>query len=363
MFGSAFQSKSVWVSGHTGFKGSWLSLWLLRQGANVHGFSLPPPTSPSLFDQLRIQASMRHEIGDIRDAAAVQRSIEAASPDFVFHLAAQPLVRLSYEFPIETFATNVLGTAHVLNATRALQKPCAVVIVSTDKCYENREQGCSFSEEDRLGGHDPYSASKAASEIVTASYRDSFFQQSPVLISSARAGNVIGGGDWATDRLIPDCVRALSARRPVMVRNPRAVRPWQHVLEPLSGYLRLAQLLASTSSRQLASAFNFGPDAGSRIAVGDVVEMVLQHWPGTSEIESCETAPHEAGLLNLSINKAKRLLKWQPVWDCPTAVEKTMQWYHAALAHPQGCQEFSEAQIAGYEESARDQGIEWGEIS
>ena len=348
-FSGVFAGKTVWISGHTGFKGSWLCLWLLRLGAKVHGFSLPPPTNPSLFEQLEIRDAIHHETGDIRDAEAVRRSIQNASPDFVFHLAAQPLVRFSYEAPVETFSTNVMGAAHVLEALRPLAKTCAVVVVTSDKCYENREDGRALSETDPLGGRDPYSASKAACEIVAAAYRDSFFQQSPVAIATARAGNVIGGGDWAADRLIPDCIRALSEGRPVVVRNPGSVRPWQHVIEPLGGYLRLAQLLSSETPGRFTSAFNFGPDPASCLPVMDVVSKVLEYWPGTSHVDSPTHAPAEAKLLRLCTDKAASVLGWRPVWDCDAAVERTVRWYQTASEKPETAKAISGDQIAEYE--------------
>ena len=243
MFANSFQNKTIWLSGHTGFKGAWLARWLIKLGARVHGFALPPATEPSIFDQLRLAGQMEHEIGDIRDLSAVKSSLERAQPDFVFHLAAQALVRYSYDHPVETYATNIMGTAHVLEALRCLRKPCAAVIVTTDKCYENRELDHAYVEEDHLGGYDPYSASKGAAEIVISGHRRSFFGENPVRIASARAGNVIGGGDWSLDRIVPDAMRALQRGQSILVRNPQATRPWQHVLEPLSGYLWLAAVL------------------------------------------------------------------------------------------------------------------------
>lgn len=353
-FSGVFAGKTVWISGHTGFKGSWLCLWLLRLGAKVHGFSLPPPTVPSLFEQLEIRNAIQHETGDIRDAEAVRRSIQNAAPDFVFHLAAQSLVRQSYEAPAETFSTNVMGAVHVLEALRPPAKPCAAVIVTSDKCYENREDGRALSESDPLGGRDPYSASKAACEIVAAACRDSFFQQSPVAIATARAGNVIGGGDWAADRLIPDCIRALSEGRPVVVRNPGSVRPWQHVLEPLGGYLRLAQLLSSEPAGNFASAFNFGPDPGSCLPVMDVVSKVLKCWPGTCHVGSQAHAPAEARLLRLCTDKAAEVLGWRPVWGCDAAIERTVRWYQAVRENPDAAKSLSLEQTAEYEKALAD---------
>ena len=334
MFGDAFRNKSVWLSGHTGFKGAWLSQWLTQLGAKVHGFAQPPNTKPALFEQLSLDHQVRHTVGDIRDASAVRESIKAAQPDFVFHLAAQSLVRLSYERPLETHQTNVLGTANVLEALRECNRPCVAICVTSDKCYENKEWLHGYRENDPLGGHDPYSASKAAAEIVIASYRRSFFTTGSVKAASVRAGNVIGGGDWATDRIVPDCIRALEAGRPIAVRNKTATRPWQHVLEPLSGYLWLAAVLAqpSLAKHDLSKvdlAFNFGPNASSGRTVAELVQEVVRHWPGSWKDLSDPNAPHEAATLRLAIDKANGLLDWAPVWDFARTVEKTVQWYQA----------------------------------
>jgi CDP-glucose 4,6-dehydratase len=366
MFANAFRHKTVWLSGHTGFKGAWLAHWLLELGAQVHGFALPPPTRPALFDQLGLAERLHHEIGDVRDAAAVKRSLQAAQPDYVFHLAAQALVRTSYEQPVETFATNVLGTVHVLDALRALSKPCAAVFVTSDKCYENREWLYGYREGDPLGGHDPYSSSKAAAEIAISAWRRSFFDGHPVRIASARAGNVIGGGDWAADRIVPDCVRALQQHQPIPVRNPTATRPWQHVLEPLSGYLWLAAALANptltgTRPELLASAFNFGPTHDANRTVQELVVEVLKHWPGRWEDKSDPAAVHEARLLQLATDKARALLGWSPVWDFVTAVEQTVNWYRQAgrASDPVALQKLTTAQIEAYCVAAQARGIPW----
>ena len=370
MFGNVFQGRSVWLSGHTGFKGAWLAEWLLKLGANVYGYALAPNTRPSLFDQLGIADRLHHELNDVRDAVAVTHSIQHAQPDFVFHLAAQPLVRRSYEQPVETYATNLMGTVHILEALRSLQKPCTAVFITTDKCYENREWIYGYREEDPLGGYDPYSSSKAAAEIVIGAYRRSFFQNHPVKIASARAGNVIGGGDWADDRIVPDCIRALQNNQPIPVRNKVATRPWQHVLEPLSGYLWLAACLrsklpSSTSdlpspisnlqspSSALASPFNFGPSHESNRTVAELVQEILKHWPGRWEDRSAPNAVHEAGLLQLSIDKAHALLGWQPVWNFPTAVEQTVRWYR------QPSRELTVSQITQYAATAKQLGLPW----
>lgn len=335
---SVYGGRRVLVTGHTGFKGSWFCEALLSLGAEVHGFSLPPPTRPSLFAQLRLSKRIRsHTVGDIRSLDAVERAVRRIKPDFVFHLAAQPLVRLSYRHPVETFDTNVMGTVHVLEAVRRVfcrtgAKPCSVVCVTTDKCYENRETPRPYREDDPMGGYDPYSCSKGCDELVISSYRRSFFAvpESPVWVASARAGNVIGGGDWAKDRIVPDCMRALSRGEPVPVRNKVSTRPWQHVLEPLGGYLTLGAALASRKRfADYAGGFNFGPDPKSNRSVKDLVEEILKTAEGTWVDKSEPGAAHEAGLLNLDIRKAKRILKWVPKWDFETTVKNTVLWYEA----------------------------------
>lgn len=364
MFRNAYTGKRVWISGTTGFKGSWLAEWLLRLGADVYGLALPPPTMPSLFEQLNLCGRLHQEYGDIRDPSVVRRSLDLAQPDYVFHLAAQALVRPSYEKPVETFETNIMGTVHVLEALRHLGKPCAAVLVTTDKCYENREWIWGYKEEDSLGGRDPYSASKAAAEIVIAACRRSFFGGHPVRIASARAGNVIGGGDWAPDRIVPDCIRALSTGTPIAVRNPSATRPWQHVLEPLSGYLWLAASLACSEGNMrtgLETAVNFGPTVESNRSVLDVVREVLALWPGRWEDKSDPAAVHEARLLHLSIDKAYALLSWRPVWDFKTAIQESVTWYRSV--HEGMCLEEVEAmtrrQIDAYQDDARQAGLSW----
>ncbi|MEI6072789.1 MAG: CDP-glucose 4,6-dehydratase [Verrucomicrobiae bacterium] len=345
---NVYRNKRVWLTGGTGFKGSWLSEWLLALGAEVAVFSLPPPTEPALFNQLGLSARLQWQEGDICNAGCLRKSLLDFEPDFVFHLAAQPLVRLSYDQPLETYATNVMGTAHVLNALRGLKKPCSAVFITTDKCYENREWLHAYREEDPLGGYDPYSSSKAASEIAISSWRRSFFSSHPVKIASGRAGNVIGGGDWAADRIVPDCIRALQAGQAVPIRNKTATRPWQHVLEPLSGYLLLAAKMAApldprpvdgtaffTGPRPsaldpLCSAFNFGPTLASNRTVADLVQEILKHWPGEWQDKSDPNALHEAGKLNLATDKAFHLLGWQPRWDFSTTIEKTAAWYQEA---------------------------------
>jgi len=365
LFGSAFKGKRALVTGHTGFKGAWLCEWLLGLGAEVTGVSLPPNTEPSLCAELGLARRLRHIIGDIQDPAILAGAVAECQPDFVFHLAAQAVVRESYVRPRETFQVNSMGTLHLLEALRPVTKPCAAVFITTDKCYENREWHHGYREEDRLGGRDPYSASKAAAELIIGSYRQSFFQEHPVQIASCRAGNVIGGGDWARDRIVPDCMRALQKGRPIAVRNPRATRPWQHVLEPLSGYLWLGASLAEPKLRRcdlslLTSAFNFGPDRDAHRTVEELVAEVLRHWPGQWQDKSDPAAPHEAGWLQLSTDKAYELLRWFPIWSFSTAVEKTVEWYReAGRGQAAPLQKRTRAQIALYSEAARVAQAPW----
>ena len=397
-----YQGKRVLITGHTGFKGSWLTEWLLMMGAKVTGFALPPSTEPALFEQLGLAERCDHRIGDIRDRALVRKVIHEVRPDVIFHLAAQPLVRLSYAQPVETYETNVMGTAHVLDALLDADWPCAAVMITTDKVYENKEWLHAYRESDPLGGYDPYSSSKACAELVIQSYRNSFFSPakitlrsshltshvSPplVAVASARAGNVIGGGDWALDRIVPDCMRALAKGEVIAVRNPYATRPWQHVLEPLSGYLLLGLKLHSAlyfevrnansvirdprpvvrqfglsdngrrttelGSRaaelglsvadygprlaDLCSAFNFGPSLASNRSVGELVGEVVKLWPGRWEDRSDPTAPHEAGRLNLAADKAFHLLGWQSQWGFEKTLAETVAWYNGVQNQEDG---------------------------
>jgi CDP-glucose 4,6-dehydratase len=374
-FADCYRGKCILVTGHTGFKGSWLCEWLLSLGARVHGYALDPEPQATLFDQLGLPARLSSDTrADLADRERLAAIITRVCPDFVFHLAAQPLVRLSYERPVETFHTNVLGTIYLLEALRSLDKPCAAVLATTDKCYENQEWIYGYREEDPLGGHDPYSASKAACEIAIHSWRRSFFKQHPVRIASARAGNVIGGGDWATDRIVPDCVRALQAGRPILVRNKNATRPWQHVLDPLSGYLwlaaRLYQLTApcpplSTTNYQpaspLSSAFNFGPGHDANRTVAELVTEVLKSWPGRWEDKSEPAKAHEAGLLQLCTDKASILLGWSPVWRFPEAVREAVAWYRLNPPgnEPHVVHEFTCQQIASYTRRATELAVPW----
>lgn len=345
-----WRGQRVLVTGHTGFKGSWLSMLLLSRGAQVFGLALAPNTQPTLFEQLGLESQIDHFKGDLRDRALVDRRLQEVRPDVVFHLAAQSLVRRSYCDPLETWSTNVMGTANVLDALRDWRDPCAVVVVTTDKVYENREWEHLYREGDRLGGHDPYSASKAGTELVIDSYRRSYFAEGPVRLATARAGNVIGGGDWAPDRIFPDFARTRAAGEALRVRNADAVRPWQHVLDPLAGYLLLAERLMAGDPRA-QSAFNFGPEAVDQRTVGKLVTAAALHWPGRWEDSSDPAAPHEAGRLMLSIERSRMLLGWIPRWNFDRAVAETVNWYKdvSAGVNPRWR---TEAQIAAFEGEA-----------
>ena len=332
-----WRGRRVLLTGHTGFKGSWLLVWLQELGAQVWTFALEPEPASNLFRDLVQDRppsdGWQHQIGDLADLEALKSLVLEAQPEVVLHLAAQPLVRRSYEDPLGTWSTNVMGSLHLLEALRLLQHTCAVVMVTTDKVYENREWAYGYREPDRLGGHDPYSASKAGAEIAIASWRSSFcgpaLHQTPHLrIATARAGNVIGGGDWAADRIVPDAMRSLARGKPIPVRNPKATRPWQHVLEPLAGYLRLAEVMA-TESAPPCEAFNFGPALASNRPVRELVASILEHWPGKWLDQSDPTAPHEAHLLHLQIDKAHHHLGWKPCWDYATTLARTVGWYRS----------------------------------
>jgi CDP-glucose 4,6-dehydratase len=335
-----WQNKSVLITGHTGFKGSWLAIWLHRLGANVSGYALPPPTEPSLFKCAAVDGCIRSTLADIRDLTALKRTIASAQPEFVFHLAAQSLVRPSYQDPVDTFSANVMGTVNLLEAIRSAESVKAVIIVTSDKCYENREWPWGYRENDAMGGQDPYSCSKACAELVTASYRSSFFNPSDplhpaVAIASVRAGNVIGGGDWAADRLIPDLVRSISGNRPTIVRNPAATRPWQHVLEPLGGYLTLAEFIGQGGSG--AEAWNFGPADENVRSVADVCGRFTSCWgqkAGWKQDDACH--PHEAGLLKLDSSKARHTLGWSTLLGFEESIDWTLDWYRGYLAGHDG---------------------------
>lgn len=339
--------KRVFLTGHTGFKGGWLSLWLQKLGAEVHGYALAPPTEPNLFSVASVSTGMAGStIADIRDAGRLAEAMRAARPDIVFHLAAQPLVRYSYAEPGETYATNVMGTVNLLEAVRNTPSVKSIVIVTSDKCYENREWVWPYREDEAMGGYDPYSSSKACAEIVTAAYRRSFLEAAGVGVASARAGNVIGGGDWAADRLLPDFFRALDAGQPLVIRAPNAVRPWQHVLEPLSGYLTLAERL-SADRAAFAEAWNFGPADGDARPVGWIVERLTAARQGASWQLDKNPQLHEAGYLKLDSSKARARLGWQPRWNLQAALGKTMEW-HQGWRDRRDMKEFTLAQIEAY---------------
>jgi CDP-glucose 4,6-dehydratase len=345
-----WRGKKVFITGHTGFKGGWLSLWLQTLGAHVTGYSLAAPTAPSFFEIAQVARGLNSVIGDVRDLARLTAAAAQAAPDVIIHAAAQSLVRPSYDDPVTTYGTNVLGTVNVLEAARTLAGLKAVVIVTSDKCYENSGQSGAHREGDALGGHDPYSNSKACAELVTAAYRSSFFpagREDAVAVASARAGNVIGGGDWAADRLIPDTIRAYSAGRPVILRYPRATRPWQHVLDPLHGYLQLAEKLCTTPDGY-AEPWNFGPARENVATVADVVENVARQWGGGAAWKPDPAShPHETQFLSIDAGKAKTRLGWTPKLDLAQAIDWTVDWYRA-WRDGADMRHFSESQLSRY---------------
>lgn len=324
-----WRDRRVLLTGHTGFKGGWLAVWLAMLDARVHGYALAPATQPALFQVARIETVLAtHTLADVRDPDALTEVMARVAPEIVFHLAAQPLVRESYRTPVDTFATNVMGTVHLLEAVRQVPSVRAVVVITSDKCYLNRESGNAYVETDALGGHDPYSASKACAELATQAWRSAFLTDR-VSVASARAGNVIGGGDWAEDRLVPDALRAWEKGRPVQVRYPGAVRPWQHVLEPLHGYLMLAERL---HGGEAAEAWNFGPDAHDMVPVGVLLDRLAQFWgAGATWFGDAGSHPHEAGLLHLDSGKARRELGWVPRWSLDVALDRVVGWHRAFL--------------------------------
>jgi CDP-glucose 4,6-dehydratase len=363
MFGDIYRGRNVLVTGHTGFKGSWLCEWLLLLGAKVTGYALAPPTEPGLFDAMKLGDRVDDRRGDIADAEKIAALVKHLQPEVIFHMAAQPLVRDSYERPVETFSANVMGTVSLLDAVRRSGHACSVVVITTDKCYHNREWVHGYREEDRLGGHDPYSASKACAELAVACYQKSFGESHNVRVCSARAGNVIGGGDWAAYRIVPDSMKALARGEAIVVRNPAQTRPWQHVLEPLSGYMWLGALLhkpdlLGADDMRFRSAFNFGPQLEANRPVRDLVEEILKHWPGEWRHEKQVGAPHEAGLLSLTIDKVWHQLRWRPAWDFASAVAETATWYRR---HHEGAGAAGlvREQIARYAADAAALGVAW----
>lgn len=350
---SFWRGRKVFLTGHTGFKGGWMSLWMQSLGANLKGFSLEPPTSPSLFEIASISDGMTSDIGDVRDLTRLTHSLQTFQPEIVFHMAAQPLVRYSYKNPVETYATNLMGTVHLLEAVRQTPSVKAVVIITTDKCYENREWAWGYRENEPMGGFDPYSNSKGCAELATAAYRSSFFNpenfsRHGVAIATVRAGNVIGGGDWAGDRLIPDILMAIEKGSPVTIRNPNAIRPWQHVLEPISGYMQLAERMISDGPTY-SEAWNFGPNDNDARPVSWIVDRMVNIWGnGASwQIDNSEQ-PHEATYLKLDISKAKTKLQWQPRINLDQALEWIIEW-HKAYLDGRSMQDVTKQQIMQYQ--------------
>ena len=352
-YDGVYRGRKVLLTGHNGFKGSWLALWLKELGANVIGLSLPVESELSHWALLQIDCE--EYLVDIRDFAAVQKIMQITEPEIVFHLAAQPLVRRSYADPLLTWSTNVQGTAHLLEACRNVSSIKAIVSVTTDKCYQNKEWIWGYRENDRLGGHDPYSASKACAELVIASYRHSFYQVGGPLVASARAGNVIGGGDWSEDRLIPDLVRSSGGGNSVEIRSPDATRPWQHVLESLSGYLLLGQRLLEHKDF-FADAWNFGPDDAGNQTVATVLSMLAENWSGLHWYLANTPHPHEASLLKLDSSKARALLDWRPVWNLEESIRQTAKWYRRYLENGEI---ISRQQLAEYIQLAETRNISW----
>ncbi len=349
-----WQNKKVFITGHTGFKGSWLSIWLQKMGATVLGYALPPPTDPALFEDAHVADGMTSIIGDVRDLAHLQKVMGEFQPEIVFHLAAQPLVRHSYKEPVETFTTNLIGTVHMLESVRYTDSVRVVVSITSDKCYENQEWFWGYRETDRLGGYDPYSSSKACAEQAIATYRSSYFppekfERHGVALASTRAGNVIGGGDWAADRLVPDIMKAIMDNNPVIIRNPHAIRPWQHVLEPLSGYLTLAEQMWADGPK-LAQAWNFGPEDKDAKTVSWIVDYLTNLWGDDASwtLDGAEH-PHENTYLKLDCSKAKSLLDWSPKLSLSTTLAWITEWFQAYQQHAD-VREVTKQQIARFEQ-------------
>lgn len=354
MFNDIYKNKKVFITGHTGFKGSWLSLWLTKLGAKVCGYSLEANTNPSMFEELGIENKINKSIiGDILDGNSLEKAMLQFQPDIVFHLAAQPLVRLSYSEPILTYLTNVIGTLHVLDTANCCSSVKAFVNVTTDKCYENKEINRGYKEDDPMGGYDMYSSSKGCVEIMSSSFRRSFLQEEgSMAMATARAGNVIGGGDWAVDRLIPDCIKSVNKNIPIEIRNPLAVRPWQYVLEPLSGYLLLGQKLLE-KGQKYAEGFNFGPNEESVLEVAEVAQRICEYYGKGEVIVNKRDNLHEANLLMLNIEKAKEVLGWTPTYTADKAIKETVDWYKHFYNKDVDMYEFTINQIKEYEESIK----------
>jgi CDP-glucose 4,6-dehydratase len=365
LFEGVFQNKKVFVTGHTGFQGSWLALWLKSLGAKVIGYSLSPPTKPSLFEILRLKQDIIHILGDVRDHSFLQKCLIKHKPDIVFHLAAQPLVRLSYEKPVDTFYTNIMGTVNLLEAIKNTQSVKAGIIITSDKCYENKEWAFAYRENDPLGGFDPYSASKGATEIITSSYSRSFFHSDnknrKTGIATVRAGNVIGGGDWAQDRIVPDCMRSVYSRKPILIRNPKSIRPWQHVLEPISGMLLLASKLWD-NPHSYNEPWNFGPNLSANVTVNELVIQIIKeleqkaNWKDMSK--NTKNAVHEANFLRLDSTKAGNLLGWRQVYSIKETISETASWYQNYVNKTE-MRKFTVSQIEKYIEKAKHMNAAW----
>jgi CDP-glucose 4,6-dehydratase len=357
MFDGFYKGKRVFLTGHTGFKGGWLSLWLSRLGAQIAGFSLAPAAAPNFYETIRGHVFSAETIADIRNRDALEKAIASFQPDLIFHLAAQPIVRLSYEHPVETFETNLFGTINVLEVVRKLRSPATVIMVTSDKCYENVGWEFGYRENDSLGGFDVYSSSKAACELAVHSWRRSFFSERSQ-IATVRAGNVIGGGDYAPDRIVPDAIRALTAKLPIMVRNPSATRPWQHVLDCLSGYLWLGTKIANAEPN-FPSAFNFGPGVYANVPVSRLVDEILKIWPGRWHQVGISSQPHEAHQLNLAIDRAAIVLSWFPAWSFQQAIEHTIVWYLHRHENGGNMLQYSLDQVSAFEKAAASKEIRW----
>jgi len=365
-FDRIFNRKTVFITGHTGFIGSWLSLWLQSCGAKVVGYSLDPLSNPSMFEIIKLENYISHIFGDIRDLSHLSNCLSKYEPEFVFHLAAQSLVGVSYQIPLETLMTNIIGTANVLEAIRNQKNIKACIVMTSDKCYENREQNCAFKENDPMGGYDPYSASKGAAELVTTCYRNSFFNPSEISehhtsIATIRAGNVIGGGDWSDDRIIPDSVRSLISKKPILVRNPNSIRPWQHVLEPVSGTLCLARKMID-GPNEFAEAWNIGPKSTNNITtVKKLVSTIINEWGEGSweDISKKNDQIHEANFLSLDSTKAMSRLDWKPIYSINEAISKTISWYNVYYNKKQDMLSFTISQIEDYIKKASQIGVGW----
>ncbi|MFN4234172.1 MAG: CDP-glucose 4,6-dehydratase [Bacteroidia bacterium] len=364
MFKNIYQNKKVIITGNTGFKGAWLSVWLLKLGAKVYGISKDIPTNPSIFEVCNLKSHLHYFELDIRDNEKLMNVITSIEPDYIFHLAAQPIVSESYQNPIDTFTSNIIGTANVLECLRKINKPCKAIIITSDKCYENVEWTWGYRENDRLGGKDPYSASKGAAELIIHSYYESFFknESSNVQLVSVRAGNVIGGGDWALNRIVPDAMRSWSKKQSVIIRSPQATRPWQHVLEPLSGYL-VAGMKLTENKNLSGESFNFGPNADQNHTVLELLNELSKHWNFSNDFNTIEIQPsiqfHEAGLLKLNCDKALHMLNWKPVWNFEDTTKYTSQWYFDYYNNHQVNIEYLENQLNEYLKSATNKNLEW----